>query len=114
MRKTPLIIALVASIGSLGLAGCDVKKTQEGSLTMPKYAVEKKQEGDVTLPKYDVTAPSVDVSKKEETVKVPKLTTEEKTITVPSVDVKTGQEKAAEKDASKDSTDSGEKVAQKK
>ena len=31
------------AIGAMGLAGCDVKKTQEGSVTVPKYEVEKKQ-----------------------------------------------------------------------
>lgn len=80
MLKTTLAIALV-SIGALGLAACDVKKTQEGNVTVPKFEVEKKQSGDVTLPKYDVTAPSVNV------------TTTEKTITVPKVEVTPAKDK---------------------
>ena len=99
MRKTSLILAGLFSVAALGLTGCDVKKTQEGNVTVPKFEVTKKQEGDVTLPKYDVTAPSVDVTKKDVDVTVPKVVTEKETITVPSVDIKTGQEKAAEKQA---------------
>jgi hypothetical protein len=98
MRKTSLIIASLFSVAAFGLTGCDVKKTEEGNVTVPKYEVTKKQEGDVTLPKYDVTAPSVDVKTKEAEVTVPKVVTEKETITVPSVDIKTGQEKAAEKE----------------
>lgn len=70
-----LIAIAIVSIGLTGLAACDVKKTQEGNVTMPKYDVEKTQSGDVTLPKYDVKTPDVNV------------TTEEKTITVPKVEV---------------------------
>ena len=83
MRKTSILIASLLSAAALGLAGCDVKKTQEGN---------------VNLPKYDVTAPSVDVKSKEVDVTVPKVVTEKETVTVPSVDIKTGQEKAAEKE----------------
>ena len=72
MNKSILAV-LAVSIGALGLAACDVKKTQEGNVTIPKYEVEKKQAGDVTLPKYEVTPPDV------------KVTTEEKNITVPTV-----------------------------
>jgi hypothetical protein len=46
--------------------------------------VEKKQSADVQLPKYDVTTPDVTVGSKE------------KTITVPTVDVKTAKEKEQE------------------
>ena len=99
MRKTSLIVAGLFSVAAFGLVGCDVKKTQEGNVTVPKVEVTKKQDGDVTLPKYDVTAPSVDVKSKEVDVTVPKVVTEKETVTVPSVDVKTGQEKAAEKQA---------------
>lgn len=82
MRKTTtLIAASLAAAGMLGLAGCDVKKTQEGNVSVPKYEVEKKQSGDVTLPKYDVTTPDV------------KVGTEKKTIEVPTVDVTTAKEK---------------------
>lgn len=96
MFRTTLAIAIV-SIGALGLTACDVKKTQEGNVTVPKYEVEKTQEGSVTLPKYDVTAPSVSVTTTEQTITVPTIKAEEKTIELPKVDVTTGQEKAAAK-----------------
>lgn len=57
-------------VASLGLAGCDVEKTEEGK--MPDVDV-KVDEG--KLPKYDVDAPDVDVN------------SEKKVITVPDVDV---------------------------
>lgn len=97
MLKTMLTSALVA-VGVLGLSACDVKKTQEGNVSVPKYEVEKKAEGDITPPKFDVTGPDVKVGTKEATVKVPDVDvkTEQKTVTVPDVDVKTGQEKNRE------------------
>jgi hypothetical protein len=97
MRYSISVISAAAVAASLALAACDVKKTQEGNVTVPKYEVSKTQEGNVTLPKYDVTTPDVNVTKKEVDVTVPKVTTEKKEVTVPSIDVKTGQEKAAEK-----------------
>ncbi|HSH92084.1 MAG TPA: hypothetical protein VK996_19015 [Ramlibacter sp.] len=100
MLKTTLVAALV-SVGVIGLTGCDVKKTQEGNVTIPKYEVEKKQAGDVTLPKYDVTTPDVQVGSKEATITVPKVETEKKTIEVPTVDIKTAKEKEAEEAARK-------------
>ncbi|MDB5891489.1 MAG: hypothetical protein JWP47_2320 [Polaromonas sp.] len=84
--KSALTIAAV-SLATLGLSACDVKKTQEGNVTVPKVEVQKTQEGDVTLPKYDVTAPSVSVSTTEKTVTVPTVKTEEKTVEVPKVTV---------------------------
>jgi uncharacterized lipoprotein len=96
MIKTTLATALVAAIGVAGLAGCDVKKTQEGHVQAPKYEVEKTQQGEVKLPKYDVTTPDVQVGSKEKTVTVPKVETEKRTINVPSVDVKTAKEKEQE------------------
>lgn len=96
MKKANALVAALVAAASLGMAGCDVRKTQDGNVTVPKYEVEKKQSGDVTLPKYDVTAPDVNVKKKDVEVTVPKVTTEKETVTVPSVEVKTGQEKAAE------------------
>jgi len=99
MRNASILIAGLAAAATVALVGCDVKKTQEGNLEVPKYEVSKTKEGDVTVPKYDVTAPSVDVKTKETTVLVPKVGVQEETIKVPSVDVKTGQEKAAEKQA---------------
>jgi hypothetical protein len=92
MRKTAIALML-AGLGAAGLYGCDVKKTQEGSITVPKYEVEKKQSGDVTLPKYEVTPPDVKVSKTEKEVTVPKVTTEKETITVPKVEVAPADQK---------------------
>jgi hypothetical protein len=92
MFKTTLAIGLI-SLGALGLTGCDVKKTQEGNVTVPKYEVEKKQAGDVTLPKYDVTTPDVKVGSTEKTITVPTVKTEEKKIEVPTVTVTPAKEK---------------------
>ncbi len=86
MLKTTLAAAIV-TVGALGLTGCDVKKTQEGNITVPKVEVTKTKDGDVTLPKYDVTAPDVKVGTTEKTVTVPTVKTEEKTVTVPTVTV---------------------------
>lgn len=96
MRKTFTTIAGLAFTATFLLAGCDVEKTQEGDVTLPKYEVEKTKEGNVTLPKYDVTAPSVVVGTTEKQVEVPTVTTETKTITVPVVGVQTAEEKKAE------------------
>ena len=88
MLKTTTLVAAVMAAGiSLGLAGCDVKKTQEGSVTLPKYDVKKEQSGEITPPKYEVTPPDVKVGTAEKTVTVPKVTTEEKKIEVPTVQV---------------------------
>lgn len=86
MLKTTLAAAVV-SIGALGLAGCDVEKTQEGNVSLPQYEVEKKASGDVTVPKYDVTTPDVKVGSAETTINVPKVTTEEKQVEVPTVQI---------------------------
>ena len=94
MFKTTTIAAL-AAVAALGLSACDVKKTQEGSVKLPKYDVKKTEEGNVTPPKYDVTTPDVKVGTKEETVKVPTVRTEEKKVDVPTVDVTTAKEKEA-------------------
>ena len=94
MFRTTLAIALV-SIGALGLTACDVKKTQEGNVTVPKFEVNKTKEGDVTLPKYDITAPSVSVTTTEKTITVPTVKTEEKTIELPKLEVTTAKEKEA-------------------
>ncbi len=96
MLKITLATGLIA-LGALGLSGCDVKKTQEGNVTVPKYDVEKTQSGNVTLPKYDVTTPDVKVGTTEKSVTVPTVKTEERKIEVPTVDVTTGKEKAAAK-----------------
>ncbi len=72
MTKNIFAIALV-SVGLASLAACDVKKTQEGNVTMPKYEVEKTQQGDVTLPKYDVKTPDVNVTTEPKVIEVPKV-----------------------------------------
>jgi hypothetical protein len=104
MRKTPLILSGIFAIASIGLVGCDVEKTAEGNVDVPKYEVSKTKEGDVTLPKYDVTTPDVVVGTKEAEVNVPKITTEKETLNDPTIGVKTADEKKAE----------GEKVAESK
>jgi hypothetical protein len=92
MLRSTLALAIV-SFGALGLSACDVKKTQEGNVTVPKYEVEKKQSGDVTLPKYDVKTPDVKVGSAEKSVTVPTVKTEEKKIEVPTVTVTPADEK---------------------
>ena len=44
MRYSISVISAVAVAGSLALVGCDVKKTQEGNVTVPKYEVKTGQE----------------------------------------------------------------------
>lgn len=83
--KTLIALSIATLTLGAGLAGCDVKKTQEGSVTTPRF--EKTREGDVTLPKYEVTPPKVEVTKEEKTVSVPTVKTEERTIEVPKVTV---------------------------
>jgi hypothetical protein len=100
MRKT-ILAAAIASFGVLGLTACDVKKTQEGNVDVPKYEVEKTQSGSVTPPKYEVTPPDVKVGSAEKTITVPTVKTEERTINVPTVDVTTAKEKEAAASAKK-------------
>ena len=71
MNKT--LALTFASFALAGLAACDVKKTQEGNITVPKYEVEKTQSGDVTLPKYDVKTPDVNVTTEQKVIEVPKV-----------------------------------------
>ena len=87
--KAVAFVSIVSSV--LTLAACDVKKTAEGNVTVPKY--EKTQSGDVTLPKYDVTTPDVKVTKETKTVEVPTVTTKEKVIAVPKVSVTPAKDK---------------------
>lgn len=86
MLKTTSHLALLGAC-VLTLAACDVRKTQEGNVTVPKYEVEKTQEGSVTPPKYEVTPPDVKVGTQEKTVTVPTIKPEEKKVEVPSVTV---------------------------
>lgn len=94
MLKQSFMIGMVALV-SVGLAACDVDKTQEGNVTMPKYEVEKTQEGSVTPPKYEVTPPEVTVTQKERTVEVPTIEMEKKTVEVPSIDIDPAKENDA-------------------
>jgi len=96
MRKASILITGLLAAASVALVGCDVQKTQEGSVQAPKFEVSKTQEGNVNLPKYDVTTPDVKVGTTETTVNVPKITTEKETLTVPTIGVKTADEKKAE------------------
>ena len=66
--KYKWLIPVAVLLTTLGMAGCDVEKTEEGSL--PDVEVEGGN-----MPEYDVDAPEVDVG------------TKEKVITVPDVDV---------------------------
>ena len=85
MNKPAIVVATSLVLSAFGLTACDVRKTQEGDVTLPQY--EKTREGNVTLPKYDVTAPEVNVTKTEKKVDVPTVRTEERTIEVPKVEV---------------------------
>jgi len=103
MRKTAIVIAGVVSAASMVLAGCDVQKTQEGHVQVPKYEVSKTQEGDVTLPKYDVEAPKVDVTTTQKDITVPKVEVqkEEKTVTLPKVEITPAKDRDDNKVAEK-------------
>ncbi len=70
-----------------GLAACDVEKTQEGNVDLPKYEVEQTQEARVDMPKYNIDTPDVDVKKEEKIVNVPTVRMEEKRVEVPDVDI---------------------------
>jgi hypothetical protein len=102
--KNIVLAAAIVSLGAIGLAGCDVKKTQEGSVTVPKYEVEKTQQGNVTLPKYDVTTPDVKVGSTEKQVTVPTVQTEKRTIEVPTVKITPADEKQAKAQADAQAT----------
>jgi uncharacterized lipoprotein len=90
MFKPTLLISAIA-FGAIGLSACDVNKTQEGHVTVPKY--EKTQEGSVTVPKYEVTPPDVKVGTTEKTVTVPTVKTEERKVSVPSVQITPAKDK---------------------
>ena len=102
MRKTAFFLAGITA-ASFALVGCDVQKTQEGNVSVPKYEVSKTKEGDVTLPKYDVDAPKVDVTAEKKEVNVPKVGvyTEKETLTVPKIDVTPAGQKDDDKTAQK-------------
>ena len=82
---TPTAVIRLASIctaagAALSLVSCDVKQTQEAKA--PTVAVSPGQ-----MPKYDVDAAKVTVDSQKKEVTVPKVTTEQKTISVPDVNV---------------------------
>lgn len=68
-----IFLAITVAASALALSACEVEKTEEGE--MPEVEVEGGE-----LPEYDVEGPDVDVG------------TEEKTITVPDVDVNLPEE----------------------
>jgi Cu/Ag efflux protein CusF len=87
----PLRAALVCSAATatlFSLASCDVKQTQEAKA--PEVTVKEGQ-----MPKYDVDTAKVTVDSEKKNVTVPKITTEEKTISVPDVNVTMPGEQAA-------------------
>ncbi|HEY0845590.1 MAG TPA: hypothetical protein VGE12_09485 [Noviherbaspirillum sp.] len=92
MLKKTIYVAASAFV-AFGLVACDVEKTQEGSLNMPRYEVEKTQEGSAKLPEYDVKTPDVAVNTEEKKVEVPTVKKEERTVKVPDVEVTPAQEK---------------------
>lgn len=92
MLKT-LVQISTATLFGLGLVACDVDKTQEGNVNLPKYKVEKTQEGSAKLPEYDVKTPDVTVKSEEKKVDVPTVKTEERTVRVPDVEVTPAKEK---------------------
>ena len=92
MLKKTLTIAMMSSF-ALALSACDVRKTEEGNVTLPKYEIDKTQQGSLKLPEYDVKTPEVNVRKEEKTVEVPTVKKEERTIEVPNVDVTPARDK---------------------
>lgn len=91
--KTRKITVVTSVLFAMGLTACDVEKTKEGNVSLPKYEVNKTQEGSAKLPEYDVKTPEVTVKKEEKTVEVPTVKKEERTVTVPNVDVTPAKEK---------------------
>ena len=94
MLKTTLTAALLTT-AALGLTACDVQKTDEGNVALPKYDVKKTQEGKVDLPNYNVKTPDVDVGTTQKQVTLPDVDVkaEKKSIEVPKVTVTTPDEK---------------------
>ena len=78
MKKLTAVAALAVLVST---AGC--KKTGEG-----EYEVQKPVVGTVT---DTVHTPSVEVGSTKDTITVPKVTTEKKEVSVPTVDVKKPQ-----------------------
>lgn len=74
---------ILIPVVAFGLSACDVQKTQEGKA--PDVDVQGGQ-----MPKYDVDAADVDVG------------TQERQVTVPTVDIDTPSEQRAEEQAGKE------------
>lgn len=75
------LLALIVAPATFSLlTSCDVKQTQEAKA--PTVDVSPGQ-----MPKYDVDAAKVTVDSQKKEVTVPKVTTEQKTISVPDVNV---------------------------
>lgn len=91
--NTGKITIIASAFFVMGLTACDVEKTKEGNVSLPKYEVNKTKEGSAKLPEYDVKTPDVTVKKEEKTVEVPTVKKEERTVTVPNVDVTPAKEK---------------------
>lgn len=90
-RTVSRLSVVAAALGALALSsGCEVEQTEEGEL--PDVDVDV-SEGN--LPEFDVDAPDVDIESREEQVEVPTgvdIETEERTITVPDVDIEPADE----------------------
>lgn len=101
MQKPSLLLAALISMA--GLAACDVEKTQEGKVDLPKYEVTKTQDGQVQVPKYDVNAPKVDVTRTQKQVTVPdvNVSTRKETVTVPKIEVTPAKDRDDDKTAGK-------------
>lgn len=92
MLKKTLTVAMISTF-ALALTACDVRKTEQGDVTLPKYDIDKTQQGNLKLPEYDVKTPQVDVRREEKTVEVPTIKKEERTVDVPNIDVTPARDK---------------------
>jgi hypothetical protein len=90
------LTATAAIFFTMSLTACDVKKTAEGDVSLPKYEVEKTKDGSAKLPQYDVKTPDVAVKSEEKTVEVPTIKKEERTVKVPDVQVTPAKDKEAD------------------
>jgi hypothetical protein len=81
--------AATAALLLFGFAACTVEQEEEGNL--PEYEIEQTEEGN--LPEYDVDAADVEIG------------TEEKTITVPDIDIHMPDEDPDAEDAAEEAED---------
>lgn len=96
MRHSSIWMIGFVSISALGLAACDVDKTEEGELPDVDVSVDGGE-----LPNYEVETADVEVEQDKRTVTVPDVDvdTEEREITVPDIDVEMPGESEARKQA---------------